>query len=123
MHLLYRLPDNVSYEEGALLEPLSVGVHACKRAGVTVGHKVLICGSGPIGLVCMMVAKAMGAASVAITGEAILVTYLLHGYFHHRKAYSANDFHALQIFLLIVWLLLKSSEQITQSMSRPKTQK
>ena len=33
-------------EEGALLEPLSVGVHACKRAGVTIGSKVLICGAG-----------------------------------------------------------------------------
>lgn len=36
----------MSTEEGALLEPLSVGVHACKRAGVTLGSKVLICGAG-----------------------------------------------------------------------------
>jgi len=63
----YKLPDHVSMEEGALLEPLSVGVHACKRAGVTIGHKVLVCGAGPIGLVCMITAKAMGAAEVAIT--------------------------------------------------------
>eukprot|EP00058_Branchiostoma_floridae_P020933 XP_002606423.1 hypothetical protein BRAFLDRAFT_67675 [Branchiostoma floridae] len=62
-----RLPDHVSYEEGALLEPLSVGVHACRRSGVTVGSKVLICGAGPIGLVCLQVAKAMGAAQVVIT--------------------------------------------------------
>ena len=41
-----RLPDHVSTEEGALLEPLSVGVHACNRAGVTLGSKVLICGAG-----------------------------------------------------------------------------
>jgi L-iditol 2-dehydrogenase len=40
------LPDNMSTEEGALLEPLSVGVHACKRGGVTLGSKVLICGAG-----------------------------------------------------------------------------
>ena len=45
-----------------------MGVHACKRAGVTVGDKVLVCGAGPIGLVCMMVAKAHGAAFVTITG-------------------------------------------------------
>ncbi|CAH1252770.1 SORD [Branchiostoma lanceolatum] len=63
----FKLPDHVSYEEGALLEPLSVGVHACRRAGVTIGSKVLICGAGPIGLVCLLVAKAMGAAQVAIT--------------------------------------------------------
>lgn len=66
--VLFRLPDHVSFEEGALLEPLSVGVHACKRAGVTIGHKVLICGAGPIGLVCLLTAKAMGAAEVAMTG-------------------------------------------------------
>ena len=44
--LPFRLPDNVSYDEGALLEPLSVGVHACNRAGVALGSKVLICGAG-----------------------------------------------------------------------------
>ncbi|XP_072166901.1 sorbitol dehydrogenase-like [Diadema setosum] len=63
----YKLPEHVSLEEGALLEPLSVGVHACKRAGVTAGSRVLICGAGPIGLVNLLTAKAMGAASVAIT--------------------------------------------------------
>ena len=41
-----RLPDHVSTEEGALLEPLSVGVHTCRRAGVSLGHKILICGAG-----------------------------------------------------------------------------
>ncbi|XP_035698613.1 sorbitol dehydrogenase-like [Branchiostoma floridae] len=65
--LCFKLPDNVSYEEGALLEPLSVAVHACRRSEVTIGSKVLICGAGPIGLVCLQVAKAMGAAQVVIT--------------------------------------------------------
>jgi len=67
----YRLPDNVSFEEGALLEPLSVGVHACRRAGVTIGQNVLICGAGPIGLVSMLTAKAMGAACVIIVGKLV----------------------------------------------------
>lgn len=52
------------------MEPLSVGVHACRRAGVSLGHKVLVCGAGPIGLVNLLTAKAMGAAEVIITGEA-----------------------------------------------------
>lgn len=65
----FRLPDHVTNEEGALLEPLSVGVHACKRAQVAFGSKVLICGSGPIGLVCAMAAKAFGAEMVCITGN------------------------------------------------------
>lgn len=63
----YKLPDNVTFEEGALIEPLSVGIHACRRAGVTIGSTVLICGAGPIGLVCLLVAKAMGASQVVIT--------------------------------------------------------
>lgn len=41
-----RLPDHVSFEEAALLEPLSVGVHACRRAGVSAGHNVLVLGAG-----------------------------------------------------------------------------
>lgn len=63
-----RLPDHVSLEEGALLEPLSVGVHACKRAGIGIDSKVLIMGAGPIGLVTLLVAKAMGANKVVIMG-------------------------------------------------------
>jgi len=43
-----RLPDHVSYEEGAFCEPLSVGVHACRRAGVAVGAKVLVTGAGTL---------------------------------------------------------------------------
>ena len=41
-----RLPDHVSFDEGALLEPLSVAVHACQRGGVKMGSKVLVCGAG-----------------------------------------------------------------------------
>ncbi|XP_030043778.1 sorbitol dehydrogenase [Microcaecilia unicolor] len=63
----YKLPDNVSFEEGALVEPLSVGIHACRRAGVTLGSKVFICGAGPIGLVSLLVAKMMGASQVVIS--------------------------------------------------------
>jgi L-iditol 2-dehydrogenase len=63
----FKLPDHVSLEEGALLEPLSVGVHACRRAGVSLGDTVLICGAGPIGLVNLLVAKSMGASKVIIT--------------------------------------------------------
>ncbi|RWS28433.1 sorbitol dehydrogenase-like protein [Leptotrombidium deliense] len=72
----FKLPDHVSYEEGALLEPLSVGVHACKRAGVTVGSDVLVCGAGPIGLVTMLTAKAFGARKVCITGFAAHLTII-----------------------------------------------
>ncbi|XP_077296199.1 sorbitol dehydrogenase-like [Arctopsyche grandis] len=63
----YKLPEHMSMEEGALLEPLSVGVHGCRRAGVTAGSSVLILGAGPIGLVTLLTAKAMGATNVLIT--------------------------------------------------------
>lgn len=63
----FKLPDNVSSDEGALMEPLSVAIHACRRAGLTLGDKVLVLGAGPIGLVCLLTSKAMGAAKVAIT--------------------------------------------------------
>ena len=49
------------------MEPLAVGVHACRRAGVCIGKRVLICGAGPIGLVNLLTAKAMGASEVVIT--------------------------------------------------------
>ena len=65
--LCFKLPDHVSFDEGALLEPLSVGVHACQRAGVKIGSRVLICGAGPIGLVCLLMAKASGACKIVIT--------------------------------------------------------
>jgi len=63
----FKLPDNMTYEEGALCEPLSVGVFACERAHVVPGMRVAILGSGPIGLVMMMAARAFGAEWVAIT--------------------------------------------------------
>jgi len=63
----FKLPEHVSLEEGALLEPLSVGVHACKRAEVRTGSIVLVLGAGPIGLVTLLSAKAYGASKVIIT--------------------------------------------------------
>merc|ERR1711937_424046 len=62
----YKLPDNMSYEEGAFCEPLSVGIHACRRGNVTLGCDVLILGAGPIGLVNVLVAKSMGAANIVV---------------------------------------------------------
>jgi len=63
----FKMPEHMSFEEGALLEPLSVAVHACQRSGVTAGSHVLITGAGPIGLVCLLVSRALGATVVVIT--------------------------------------------------------
>ncbi|XP_050070344.1 sorbitol dehydrogenase-like isoform X2 [Anopheles maculipalpis] len=62
----FKLPDHVTMEEGALLEPLAVAVYAGRRAQIGLGHKVIIFGAGPIGLVCLIAAKAMGATRTVI---------------------------------------------------------
>jgi L-iditol 2-dehydrogenase len=63
----YELPDDVSTTEGALCEPLSVGIHACRRGDVGTGDTVLVAGAGPIGLVTMEAARAAGATDVIVT--------------------------------------------------------
>lgn len=49
-----------------MCEPLSVGVHACRRVNIGPGMKVLVMGAGPIGLVTMLAARAFGAPKVVI---------------------------------------------------------
>lgn len=51
------------------MEPLSVGVQACRRANLTIGQNALVCGAGPIGLVSILVAKAFGASKICVTGK------------------------------------------------------
>lgn len=64
---LHALPDNMSYEEGSLLEPLSVALAGIDRAQLTLGTPLAICGAGPIGLVTLLAAHAAGAAPIVIT--------------------------------------------------------
>jgi L-iditol 2-dehydrogenase len=64
---VHKLPLNVSFEEGALLEPLAVALASVEHAGVKLGDPVLICGAGPIGLVTLLACQAAGACPIAIT--------------------------------------------------------
>ncbi|KAJ3835964.1 hypothetical protein F5878DRAFT_691011 [Lentinula raphanica] len=64
---LHRLPDNVSFEEGSLCEPLAVALAGIDRAGLRLGDPVVICGAGPIGLVSLLSARAAGAEPIVIT--------------------------------------------------------
>ncbi|KAH8899980.1 putative alcohol dehydrogenase [Thozetella sp. PMI_491] len=64
---LYKLPDNVSFAEAALLEPLSVVLHGVRTGGLSLGRPALICGAGPIGLIALAVARASGAHPIVIT--------------------------------------------------------
>ena len=61
------LPDDLSDEAGALMEPLSVALWACEKAGVAAGDRVLVTGAGPIGLLTVQAARARGATEVVIT--------------------------------------------------------
>jgi len=58
---LYHIPENVSFEEAALLEPLSCVVRGCRLANIEIGDAVAIIGAGPIGLMHLMLAKLSGA--------------------------------------------------------------
>lgn len=62
----FDIPDNVSDEAAALLEPLSVGIWACKRAEIGPGSRVLVAGAGPIGVIVAQAARAFGASEVVI---------------------------------------------------------
>ncbi|GAA5919764.1 hypothetical protein JCM6882_003759 [Rhodosporidiobolus microsporus] len=64
---VHRIPDSISFEEGALLEPLAVALAGIERAGLRLGDPLLICGAGPIGLVSLLAARAAGAAPIVIT--------------------------------------------------------
>ena len=61
------VPESISDDAAALLEPLSVGIWACRKAGVTAGSRVLITGAGPIGLVSVQAALAFGATEVVVS--------------------------------------------------------
>lgn len=61
------IPDNVSLDQAAFAEPLSVCLHAVSRAGSILGRRVLITGAGPIGLLTALAARRAGAAEIIIT--------------------------------------------------------
>lgn len=65
-NLCFKLPDNVSTLEGALIEPLAVGFHAAIQGDAHLGQKAVVMGAGCIGLVSMMALKARGVSEVYV---------------------------------------------------------
>ncbi|HNT35956.1 MAG TPA: zinc-binding dehydrogenase, partial [bacterium] len=59
-----RLPDSVSFEDGALIEPAAVAHHAARRANLKGGESILLFGAGPIGLFTLQMLKAYGAGAI-----------------------------------------------------------
>lgn len=66
----FRLPENVSFREGAMVEPLAVGLHAVDMAKMPRGATVLVIGAGPVGLATMLWAKFLGARHVIVSERA-----------------------------------------------------
>ena len=66
-HQTYRLADNVSDEVGSMAEPLSVALHAVRRAGPLLGKRVLVTGCGPIGALVVIAARRAGATEIVAT--------------------------------------------------------
>ncbi len=63
----FKLPDNVSYAEGAMVEPLAVGMHAANKAQIKPGDLAIVFGAGPIGMVTALAALAGGCSQVVMT--------------------------------------------------------
>ena len=63
----HRLADNVSDEEGAMVEPFAVALHAVNRAGPLLGRRVLVTGCGPIGAMIVIAARRAGAGQIVVT--------------------------------------------------------
>jgi L-iditol 2-dehydrogenase len=68
--LLHRLPDTIPFDVGAVIEPIAVCISAVlERSGLQAGESTLITGPGPIGLICLTIAKAAGVGIAGITGR------------------------------------------------------
>ncbi len=65
--LAFPIPDRLSFEEAALVEPFSVGIHAALRSGLQPGDTVAIMGMGPVGLMAVAAAKAFGAGRIIVS--------------------------------------------------------
>ncbi|KAH9482565.1 putative D-xylulose reductase A [Psilocybe cubensis] len=83
--LAYPLPDNVTLEDGAMMEPLAVGVHSVSNlGGFRASQSIAVFGCGPVGLLCMAVAKAIGASR-------IIAVDIVPARLEFAKAYAATD--------------------------------
>ncbi|OCF39357.1 chlorophyll synthesis pathway protein BchC [Kwoniella heveanensis CBS 569] len=86
-HLLHPLPDSVDLEDGAMMEPLSVGIHSVAALGNLKSDQVVIVfGAGPVGLLCMAVAKALGARRV-------IAVDIQKERLDFAKSYAASDIY------------------------------
>jgi L-idonate 5-dehydrogenase len=104
----YPIPDHLSYPAAACAEPLAVALHAVTRAGSMLGSRVLVTGSGPIGVLVTAACRLAGAAEVVVTDlfdEALAVASAMGatetinvsetGSGRIRTSQLADEFHAV----------------------------
>lgn len=96
-NLVFKLPDELSYDEGVLVEPLSIAVYAARKAGVDVGEQVAVIGQGPIGLLVDFAAKASGGTVFGFDRHDNRISYAKdHGYVY--KGYNVADQAFMELF-------------------------
>lgn len=66
-YMVHKMPDNMSFEQGAIVEPAAVAAYGLQQSGMKMGDTVLISGAGPIGLLTVQVAIAMGASKIFVS--------------------------------------------------------
>ncbi|GGF98891.1 NAD(P)-dependent alcohol dehydrogenase [Paenibacillus abyssi] len=89
---LFPIPDGMSFETAALIEPFSVGIHAAKRAGIKPGETVAIIGMGPVGLMAVVAAKAFGAGKIIVSDmEPVRLKAAIKLGAHHALDASKQD--------------------------------
>ncbi|HLW40541.1 MAG TPA: 2,3-butanediol dehydrogenase [Brumimicrobium sp.] len=66
-YMVHKMPDSMTFEQGAIVEPAAVAAYAIQRSGMKMGDSILISGAGPIGLLTAQVALASGASQIFIT--------------------------------------------------------
>ena len=66
-YMVHKMPDSMTFEQGAIVEPAAVAAYAIQRSGMKMGDTVLIAGAGPIGLLTVQVALATGASKIFVT--------------------------------------------------------
>ncbi|KAF8138426.1 chaperonin 10-like protein [Boletus edulis] len=85
--LAYPLPSHLTLEDGAMMEPLSVAVHAVLRlGGFKANQSIAVFGCGPVGILCMAVAKALGASR-------IIAVDIVSGRLEFARSYAATDIY------------------------------
>lgn len=129
--MIVPLPDDIDFEEGALIEPLAVGVHAVNRSNLKKGNSLLIYGAGPIGLLTLQAAKAKGAGEIIIAdlsdwrlqkAKELGAAYIVNPAKENLKEYIKNNFPSRGIDLIFECVGVASTVQETIEIARKGSQ-